>query len=222
MGERLVGTNTAERLLGLEQRLIDRLQPLSNYEVSVRPLKAPDRVEINHLRKLEGANRGVGGIKIFFGGEVKYKEEFGYETVSLDGFNPNILGSYFYSFGGPFTSLLMTLTLMATIDQTARVLGENLSHLIRVNSKAQPYFERFREVGLYHYCDVRGRIKRDPNVFHGFELYVCRYPIEGMNSVLGKFVVDEAVEEIIRMRKERMKDYDPRSFRSFIRNLVPG
>ncbi len=211
MDERLANHELSERLLGLNQRLIDRLQSLSNYRVYTQSFRGtPDWVQINRFRESGESNLDVGGIEIYFGEEVEYKKEFGYEKVPLNGFNPNILGSNFYSLEGPFSSLSMTLTLMATIDQTARVLGEKLSHIARANSKARPYLRRFREVGLYHYCDTRGRIKRDPTVFHGFELYVCQYPVEGLDSVIGKFVVGEAIGEILKMREERMKDYNPR------------
>ncbi len=221
MGERLANNGLSERLLGLDQRLIDRLQPLSNYEVSVQPLKAPDWVQINHLKKSEEASRDVGGIKIFFGEEVKCEEDER-DAVFLDGFNPNILGSSLYSFRGPFSALSMTLTLMATIDQTARVLGEDLLHLVRANGKARPYFQRFREAGLYHYCDRWGKTSRKPVELNSHELYMCRYPVEGIDSVIGRFAIDEAVGEIIKMREERMKDYDPRPLWSFIKNLLSG
>lgn len=223
MGERLGNVDSSRRLLGLDQRLVDRLQPLLNYEVYVMPFRGPpDRVEIDHFKRVDGVNRGIGGIKIYFGERVEYKNEFGQETVSFNGFNPDMLGSYFYSFGSSFTSLLMTLTLMATIDRTARVLREDLSHLVRVNSKTRSYLQRFQEAGLYHYCDTRGRIRREPTVFHGFGLYVCQYPIEGLDSVIGKFAIEEAVRGIIRIREEGMKGHRFRLLQGFVRNLMPG
>ncbi len=218
MGERLANIGLSERLLGLDQRLIDRLQPLSNYEVSSYPPEIPAWVAINWFEP-DGSGSNSGKIKIFFSKEVAI-------DGSLKDFSPNMLASTFYPLGqeksGPFNALSAVLTIMAAVDNTARVLKEDFLHVVRANKKARPYFQRFREVGLYHHCDTRGRRKQGPVVINGHELYVCRYPVEGIDSVIGKFVVDEAVREIIRMREEGRKDYHPRSLRSFIRSLVSG
>ena len=196
MGERLGKTDTAERLLGLKQELIDRLQPLLVREISTYPSEVPVCVEIRWPKLGELG----GGIKLHFAKEVDRHDS------SLRGFSPNMLSSSFYSLEDPFHALSAVLTMMATIDETARVLEEDLSHVVRANKNVQPYFQRFREAGLYDYCDSRGRTRRKPHVINGRILYVCRYPVEGMNSILGKFVVDEAVGEVIRLREERMNE----------------
>lgn len=216
MGERLANAGLSERLLGLDQKLIDRLQPLPGCCVFTYPPEIPILVRIN-WSKPEGFYSNPGFIEFFFANEIDS------DGGSKD-FNPNMLTSYFTPlepFGlNPFGGLSAISTIMATINKTARVLEEDFLHLVRANIDTRPYFQRFQEAGLYKYCDARGRTKRGPVVINGYELYVCQYPVEGIDSVIGKFVVDEAVGEIIRMREERLKDYEPHPFRNFVKSLV--
>jgi hypothetical protein len=214
MGERLANNDLSKQLLGLDQRLIDRLQPLANCVVSSNPFGT---VAIK-WSKSEGLDLNSGEIKVFF------MEELNFGGFSRD-LNPDLLTSHFGSLSSnklsPFVGLSATLTIMATINQTARVLEKDLFHHARANMNTRPYFQRFRKAGLYDYCSEQGRTSQKPVVSDGLEHYVCRYPVKGIDSVLGKFVVDGAVEEIIKMRRERMEDFGFEPPRGSVRDFVP-
>jgi hypothetical protein len=218
MGERLAKTDLAEQLLGLNQRLIDRLQPLPNCEISTYPPKVPIWVEIK-WPDLKGSGSRGGKIKFYFAKEID-------PSGDIKDFSPNMLTSHLSPSRlrrlNSFEGLSAVLTIMATIDHTARVLEEDLKHVVRTNKAARPYFERFQGAGLYDYCDLQARIEREPTTMRGITLYACQYPVEGIDRVIGKFVVEEAVGEILRTREVRMRDTVQKSRWRLIKDLVSG
>jgi hypothetical protein len=200
----------SESLLGLDPKLVEKTPPL------------PDPVAwVKHGRPgafTPSAARGLREVGIRWGesgGSIDFKLG---EMVGGDGLpvpnSPVVVNTYFRAGEAfdakrgavkrnPREGLAALLTMLAAVNKAASRGGRGFLHVARANELSRPYFERFVESGLYHYCDEEGK-KVDKPVEKGrVVLFACELPVEGLERVLDKFSVPRAVSLLTRISEKR-------------------
>lgn len=191
---------TAEAPLGLKSKLIERTSPLPDPKV----FRGPKTVFIDWEPNEEG----------FSGGEIQLElAEKVRESSDTTYGEPKMVTSYFETgrcldsrnvYAGR-EGLAAVLTMIATINEAAQKTDDgSLLHVVRANKGSRPFFERFRRAGLYYYCDKEGNRTQDPvEITKGtYVLFACRYPVPGLDSVVGKFSPEQAADLLCKLKQE--------------------
>lgn len=98
--------------------------------------------------------------------------------------------------------LTLELSMIATLNRAALAGEKPIVHVARaVNEREIDWFNRLSEIGVYSPCDQEGNIIETPIKVSrgGFMPYIAKYPIEGIEGILEKFVFTDTVSEIARL-----------------------
>lgn len=199
----------AENLLKLKSSLINRTPPLPSPRCSIISIK-PDIIipgdENAREVKIEWQPS-----EAFNGGQIdlRFAEKINDKGYAV-GSKPNLIASYFETElhelwppkRNPSESLSALLSMIATINSTASLRKKDTSHIVRTNKHSDPYFQRLIEANLYHYCDSTGNQVEDPIQVNGNTLYSCKFPVNGLDLLLNKFVIQEAADKLVELENE--------------------
>ena len=95
----------------------------------------------------------------------------------------------------PIDSLRAVLTLLATIEEVALLVGP-FTHIVRANARSQPYFKFLTELGIYHLSDSLGKFSEISQMLREDEmLFASSFPTHQL-GVLKKYVIPEFIDAL--------------------------
>lgn len=146
----------------------------------------------------------------FNGGEINFCFAQGVKAdATPDWGEPRMVLTAWFVFGSfrdmrPKEGLAILFSALATINQTA-ILSNGLLHVERSNECTRSSFNRLVRAGIYGYSDRFGHTRSSPMEVEGNQLLRCRYPVEGMEERLEKFVLPGGAEALVQLREHQQK-----------------
>ncbi len=196
------------------QRLSQRIEPISDPIVTEfdMPTMATNGKPVHQVQIKWGSTEpnstdfDAGSIEVSFVQEI-FPSPDSDSTILLVAGEPrfaisaistrNTFDEKFRPIRNPLAGTKALFTLISTINETARLAEQPIVHISICNRRSLPLLERLVEEGLYHYCFADGSPAEQPQEIKGNTLFACKYPVAGVETVLGKFAVPDAVTKLV-------------------------